>query len=161
MIKYGDRFFMYDECPICEGLWRLRNVGDIVEEPVFSYCGCDKVQYAFWLAGYCEDAFRDADDPLTRGRRKTGRRYRREMSRKKRDERLNAMKYSCRPGIGWTEWGEKDGVWQPIGEYVRLPRGSEKEKFFKRHSNKIVRRSKGNYSGNQYRRLFDYWWTIY
>ena len=33
--------------------------------------------------------------------------------------------------------------------------------FYKRYSNKILRKEKELYNGNQYRKVFDYWWTLY
>lgn len=33
--------------------------------------------------------------------------------------------------------------------------------FYKRYSNKILRKKKELYNGNQYRKVFDYWWTLY
>lgn len=42
-------------------------------------------------------------------------------------------------------------------EYVR---SNSCGKYYKRYSNRVVRRTKEIYKGNQYRKVFDYWWTI-
>lgn len=61
-------------------------------------------------------------------------------------------------------------TWErPIGEpYTILKRYMPKHKyisrttFYKRHSNRILRRKSNQaYKGNQYRKIFDYWWTLY
>ena len=33
--------------------------------------------------------------------------------------------------------------------------------FYKRYTNKVLRKKKELYQGNQYRKVFDYWWTLY
>ena len=34
------------------------------------------------------------------------------------------------------------------------------KQYYKRHSNKLVRRTKDIYNHNSYRKIFDLWWTI-
>ena len=39
---------------------------------------------------------------------------------------------------------------------------AQRFRYYKKHSNKIVRRYKGEIkNGNYYRKIFDYWWTVY
>ncbi len=40
-------------------------------------------------------------------------------------------------------------------------RPSEVKRFFKKHSNRVVRRSKGSYNGGSYKKVFDLWWTLF
>lgn len=91
------------------------------------------------------------------GRRKTGRAYRRKMRRK------TIQKY--RNGNGWIYGPHLRGHWEGdkfvLGSYVKHPQNSSNKAFFKRVSNKKVRRSNGvPAKGNGYRKIFDYWWTI-
>ena len=50
---------------------------------------------------------------------------------------------------------------QQVGKYIKYPKNSNAEHFWKRHSNRIIRRRNEIYRGNQYRKCFDYWWTLY
>ena len=64
----------------------------------------------------------------------------------------------------WVDWNEVDGKWMPVGKYIKYPNDSEARTYFKKYSNRKVRRA--NYDvipmkGNGYRRQFDYWWTLY
>ena len=38
--------------------------------------------------------------------------------------------------------------------------GKQVKQYYKRHSNKLVRRTKDIYNHNSYRKIFDLWWTI-
>lgn len=155
-----EHIFACDECGICEGLERRLRVAQ--EHPEygdfqFDHCGCDKVGEEFWMIGYCGDAFVQKDARKGFGRRKTGREYRRKMHRE------NIQK--CRNRDNWV-WGVHvaghwDGDEYILGSYIKRPKRSSNKVFFKRVSNKKVRRSKEILpKGNGYRRLFDYWWTI-
>ena len=52
-----------------------------------------------------------------------------------------------------------------IGKYITWERPMEvkytAKKYYKRVSNKRLRRTEDRYKGNQYRKVFDYWWTLY
>ena len=90
---------------------------------------------------------------------KTGRAYRRKMRRK------TIKKYRIRDGQGWSFGPHINGHWEGdeyvLGNYVEYPRSSKNKVFFKRVSNKAVRRSESlPLKGNGYRKVFDYWWTI-
>lgn len=96
------------------------------------------------------------------GKRKTGRTYRRKMDRqkfKKKKEIGTYIYHSC-----WVDWDEVDGKWMPVGKYIKYPHDSEMRSYFKKYSNRKVRRAKDDdipMKGNGYRRQFDYWWTLY
>lgn len=96
------------------------------------------------------------------GKRKTGRTYRRKMDRqkfKKKKEIGTYIYHAC-----WVDWDEVDGKWMPVGKYIKYPHDSEMRSYFKKYSNRKVRRAKYDdipMKGNGYRRQFDYWWTLY
>ncbi len=163
MIDAGDRYFACDECPISEGvLHRLQAAKDCGHDPQLEYCGCDKVQTEFFVGGCCEDAYVDKPHKKTKGKRRTGMAYRRAMAVKHRDgliKIINNIGYN--PCVGYVDWDWVDGIWQPVGKYIKYPKNSNAQRYWKRHSNKIVRKSREPYRNNQYRKCFDYWWTIF
>ena len=60
MIDIGDRYFMCDECGLCEDWeWRLKNAQEHDYDFQFDYCWCSKIDAKFYAGGYCEDAFMD------------------------------------------------------------------------------------------------------
>ncbi len=163
MIDVGNCYFACDECPICEGVeHRLHIAKEGGYEPQLEYCGCDKIQTEFFIGGCCEDAYVDKPRKKKNGKRKTGMEYRRDMAVKKRDNLLkiiNSTRYN--PNVGYVDWDLVDGVWQQTGKYIKYPKNSNAQRYWKRHSNKIVRHSKDTYKGNQYRKCFDYWWILF
>lgn len=104
----------------------------------------------------------DRFDYKPHGKRKTGKTYRRKMARqkfKKKKEIGTYIYHAC-----WVDWDEVDGKWMPVGKYIKYPHNSEQRNYFKRYSNRKVRRMKYDdipTKGNGYRRQFDYWWTLY
>lgn len=154
----GETYFACDECGICEQLERRMQIArEYGEDVQFDHCSCDKIDAEFFAGGYCEDAFVKRFPAKSEGKRKTGREYRRKMHRK------NIQK--CRNRDNWV-WGVHvagrwDGDEYVLGSYIKRPKSSANKVFFKRVSNKKVRRSKEILpKGNGYRRLFDYRWTI-
>lgn len=88
--------------------------------------------------------------------------YRRAMEIKHKRDLLRIISYSgYKPHIGYIDWGRVNGVWQPVGKHIKYPKNSNAQRYWKRHSNKIIRRRNETYRGNQYRKCFDYWWTLY
>lgn len=111
-----------------------------------------------------DEIFEDPDSFVYKphGQRKTGRIYRRKMDRqkfKKKKEIGTYIYHAC-----WVDWDEVDGKWMPVGKYIKYPHDSEMRSYFKKYSNRKVRRAKDDdipMKGNGYRRQFDYWWTLY
>ena len=164
MVKVWDTYFACDECPICEGIeWRLRLAEEGGYEPQVDHCGCEKVQTEFFISGYCEDAFYDPPRPMKKGKRKTGKAYRRAMNMQKKERLirlLNSMQYH--PAAGYVDWGWKDGVYQQTGTYIKYPKNSKWQGFYKQLTNRRIRRGAEIGSGKcGYRRCFDYWWELY
>lgn len=163
MIDVGDRYFACDECPINEGVeHRLRIAKNDGVNPQFEYCGCDKIQTEFFVGGCCEDAYVDKPRGKKKGKRKTGAQYRRAMTVKHRDDRMWIIK-NCgyNPSVGYVDCDVQDGIWVWTGNYIKYPKNSNAKQYWKRHSNKIVRKRNEAFRGNQYRKCFDYWWTLY
>ncbi len=159
----GAQCFACDECPIVEQLEQRLSIAAKYPEYgglQFDHCGCDKVDNEFWNGGYCEDAWTPMPAHHNAGQRMTGRAYRRKMHQK------TIKKYRDRDN--WGGWRNapcicgrwSDGEYVP-GTYIRYPKSSANKVFFKRVSNKKVRRTMEiPPKGNMYRRIFDYWWTI-
>lgn len=96
------------------------------------------------------------------GRRKGGMAFRRKMKAKHLNKRVKIIsKCGYNPAVGRVDWEWENETVRPTGRYIKYPRNSNAQKYFKRHSNKIIRRKKVAYNGNQYRKVFDYWWTLY
>ena len=100
------------------------------------------------------------------GKRKTGIAYRRKMKRKHLEQiRKNTMYSRCgylyRSKVAYVDWDYDDEDWYPSGKYVKYPRNSNNKQFWKGYSNKVIRRSDKLYRGNQYKKAFDYQYTVY
>lgn len=94
--------------------------------------------------------------------RKTGRAYRREQAVRVKNKFIELDRigpynpYRPRPNYGWI-----DGDWVIIGTHLQYSHRSKNRVFWKRFSNRKVRRYKGNLpKGNHHRKCFDYWWTL-
>ena len=164
MIEINRRYVVCDECPMIGGLeYRLMVADYYGREPQLDHCGCDKIDCEFWADMFCEDAFYEQPVEKKRGKRRTGRAYRRYQAKLKNNKRRNIIARSgYSPTIGWIEYGFVNGKWQPVGDHVKYPSNSYRQRTLKRQSNKKVRRYKGQMpSGNSYRKIFDYWWTLY
>ena len=163
MIDIGKSYFACDECPISKGVeHRSKTAQAEGRVPQLEYCGCDKIQSEFYIGGYCEDAHEPKPQKKKRGLRRKGYVYRRAMEDKHKKD-LTWIINNCgyNPNAGYMDWDWVDGVWQPVGKYIKYPKNSNAQQYWKRHSNKIVRKKKDVYQGNRYRKCFDYWWTLY
>ena len=92
--------------------------------------------------------------------RKTGRLYRREMTKKKDAELKQYVMRHYRPSAGRCDYEIIDGT--PVAtSYLKYPRSSRRQKKLKRMSNRTIRRGNAIGSGKGgYRRAFDYWWEL-
>jgi len=89
------------------------------------------------------------------------RKYRRYMNAVK-DKRLRKiLNYGYIPHAGWVEHDFVDGEHVCVGRYIKYPRNSNAQRFLKRYSNRIVRKSPISRKGAGYKKLFDYWWSLY
>lgn len=168
--------FTCDECPIVEEFEYRMKIAE--EHPEwgnfqFDHCGCEKVGDEFFMCGYCGDAWSNKHTPGKKGKRKTGRAYRRQMKRQKFQEKKRIAEHSLfamglgydRAGMehstGW-HWYEPDRVYHYT--YVKPRSHSRMTTFWKKHSNRVLRRKKlslPTQKGNQHKKVFDYWWEIF
>lgn len=67
-----------------------------------------------------------------------------------------------RPHAGYVDWSYVDGKWMPTGKYIKYPKNSNCQNWCKKASSARVRKYMDlPHKGNSYRRVFDYWWTLY
>ena len=149
-----------DDCPILENLeYRLEAARRGGYEPQLEYCGCDKVQDEFFMSGFCGDADVEEKHVSKVKPRKTGRAYRREMEEHKDNKRKSTFDYNTHGGYPAYRW--KNGELVPMG-YIKYPKNSKNERYWKNYSNRKIRRNKDElYGGNSHHKAFDYDWTIY
>lgn len=162
MIDIGDRYFMCDECGLCEDWeWRLKDSQDHGYDFQFDYCWCSKIDAKFYAGGYCEDAFMDKKTSKCRWRRQSGRAYRRYMRQVKKNRLYDIVTREYAPCAGYVDWDYVGGRYVPVGTYIKYANPSEWQRYLKRYSNKVVRRSVDIGTGkSSYKRCFDYWWVL-
>ena len=90
------------------------------------------------------------------------REYRRLQRTKKFDRLYKIVTSSYIPHAGYVDWNYDGSRFVPTGKYIKYPQNSNCQRWIKRQTSKRTRHyidlpGKGNY----YRRLFDYWWTLY
>ena len=89
-------------------------------------------------------------------------RRRREMRGRKNDRLLRIISHGYKPHAGYVDWDFVDGKYTCIGKYIKYPKNSNCQRWMKRETSRKIRNSKyAPQKGNYYRRLFDYWWTMY
>lgn len=130
------------------------------------YCG--KVGGKTLLYGYCEDALRRNVKQINHSKQK--RKNKRERDQKYKNHLkflVKNVQYYPSPVIYTDEIYIKGEGWvnNPKPYYKRCYRDNHKRgrcKYYKKYSNRCVRRYKGEIhsKGNQYRKIFDYWWTV-
>ncbi len=176
MIDVGrSKLFACDECPIVAEIgYRIANSKKCGYPFQFDHCACDKVKDEFFCCGYCEDVWIDRPKQSKKGKRKTGRAYRRQMRVQKLNRQKN-LALNCNAPALWVGI-DKSGLhthrqyqlWR-FGldddnvqyTYIKRYKSSGRKKFYKDYSNRVARRSDAiSPKGNQYRKLFDLWWTV-
>lgn len=95
-------------------------------------------------------------------KKRNGKAYRRYMDFKHKDKRMRIIElHKFCYNMGYIDWGWKDDQWQQTGKYIKYPKNSNRQKFYKRYSNKVIRRVKNGLHGNQYRKYFYYKRGVY
>lgn len=91
------------------------------------------------------------------------RRIRRRIRVQKNDERLHILNYGgYAPHRGYVECGFQGKTLLHTGKYIKYPKNSNCQKWIKRETSRRIRNCRDvPVKGNFYRRLFDYWWTLY
>ena len=98
-----------------------------------------------------------------RWRMKDRRRLHRISNVRKNDRLLRIINFGgYAPHVGYIDWGFDGKTLLHSGKYIKYPRNSRLQKWMKRKTSSRIRAywdmpRKGNF----YRRLFDYWWTMY
>ena len=151
-----------DECPIAEGFaYRTMRAKESSHPPQYEYCWCPKVDFEFYIGGYCTDALQQITPPKPHKHPpKRDLAYRRSKKQKfdQKRRKIIAKQYNKE---FYFEHDLIDGRWTPIETYVKFgKKHSRRERFFKRYSNRLVRRNPVPAKGNGYRRLFDYRWEL-
>ena len=125
-------------------------------------CQVERFMTEIELNGKIEELLKNSEEEF-RCKRYTGRRYRRRKGREKSD-RLLAIIQSARygPHRSSVDWGFEGRTLLHTGKYIKYPKNSKCQKWLKRVSGKKVRAYPYlPQKGNGYRKVFDYWWTLY
>lgn len=138
MPKYESRNFICDERLYCDN--------------------CDNVEMKD-EKGDCRDLQTDGKK-RSANPRKTGLAYRRFMRRQKRNRVMKIINRGGYPAAGYVDYDFIDGKAVQTGKYIKYPKNSNQQKFFKRYSNSVVRRKELPIKGNGYRKCFDYRWSV-
>ena len=95
--------------------------------------------------------------------RRTGRRYRRRKGREKSDRLLAIVQLpGYAPHRGYVDWDFEGKTLLHTGKYIKYPKNSKCQRWLKQVSSKKVRAYPClPQKGNGYRKVFDYWWTLY
>lgn len=123
------------------------------------YFSCDECPILECLEHHdycrCEDGWIDIPNTYTGRSKETDRSRRRELTKKKLKNKRESLSSYCRWGDGLSDYSN------PKTAYIRRRHRSDTTTYFKRFSNRKIRREKGFlYNGNAYRRVFDYWWNV-
>ena len=88
--------------------------------------------------------------------------YARENRVKKDDRLLRIIQRYYIPHAGYVDCGFDSTTLLHSGKNIKYPKHSHCQRWMKRLTSKKTRRCTDLVrKGNEYRRLFDYWWTLY
>lgn len=109
------------------------------------------------------DELQENDSGNAHQRQKARRRLRRGTSIRKADRLLRIINYGgYAPHRGYIDWGFCGRTLLHTGKYIKYPKNSNCQRWIKRETSRRIRRCRDvPAKGNYYRRLFDYWWTLY
>ena len=104
-----------------------------------------------------------ASPPESPSQRRSGRRYRRLKRIEKSDWQLAIIQLpGYAPHVGYVDWGFEGRTLLHTGKYIKYPKNSKCQRWIKRTTSKKVRAYPDlPRKGNRYRKIFDYWWTMY
>lgn len=87
--------------------------------------------------------------------------YRRHKKRQKTARLMTIESYTF-IGTIWFNWEfDEHGEWRRVGTYPKRKKHSHVQRFYKKYSNRLIRRSGKAYQNGDYRKAFDYWYTIW
>ena len=102
------------------------------------------------------------ESALNHPSRRSGTAYRREMRVRKNDRLMRIVTRSYIPHAGYIDYGFDGDTLLHSGKYIKYPKNSNCQRWIKRETSRRFRNCKNlPKKGNHYRRLFDYWWTMY
>ena len=103
------------------------------------------------------------DSDAVHQKEKSRRRNRRTSKIHKNDSLLQIINLGgYAPHRGYIDWGFDGKTLLHTGKYIKYPKNSNCQKWMKRETGRRVRNCRDvPAKGNFYRRLFDYWWTLY
>lgn len=96
--------------------------------------------------------------------RRTGRQYRRSQSVRHTDRLLFLIQHSgYAPNMGYIVGDyERIATLLHSGLHIQYMKSSRRQQYLKRNGNRKVRKYRClPKKGNQYRKVFDYWWELY
>lgn len=94
--------------------------------------------------------------------RRTVSAYRREMRIRKNDSLMRIVTRRYVPHAGYIDYGFDGDTLLHSGKYIKYPKNSNCQRWMKRETSRKSRNCQDlPRKGNYYRRLFDYWWTLY
>ncbi|WP_418242257.1 hypothetical protein [Dysosmobacter sp.] len=96
-------------------------------------------------------------------RSKDRNRLRRIHEIQKSDRLLRIINYGgYAPHRGYIDWGFDGQTLLHSGKHIKYPKNSNCQRWIKRETSRKIRNCRSTpVKGNFYRRLFDYWWTLY
>lgn len=109
------------------------------------------------------DEIREADKSEEHQKKKSRARLRRARRVQKNDRLLRIINYGgYAPHRGYVDWGFDGKTLLHSGKYIKYPKNSNCQRWIKRETSRRLRSCRSiPVKGNYYRRLFDYWWTLY
>lgn len=95
-------------------------------------------------------------------KRRRDRLHRRTAKARKDDRLLQIVTRYYMPHAGYVDWDFDGRTLLHSGKYIKYQKNSNCQRWMKRLTSKRARRHIDFFGkGNQYRRLFDYWGTLY
>lgn len=98
---------------------------------------------------------------MDHGTQKAARAQRRRMTAKHKKKLLRYADRRCLPWAGYTKWHRWRSGGFPPARYARYPKNSNLQRHLKRQSNRVIRRRKGLHQHGQYRKCFEYQWSLW
>lgn len=156
-------YFACDECPLMSqvSLQRRLSYAKEVGEFQFDHLSCDKIDCAFYVGGYCEDAFLYRNIKRKNQYRARGKTFR--LDRKQREKAHAFQLATTSKGHffpGYIDCDFINGKLFPIGTHVKFP-NMRRKKFYKRYANRKVRRKGVSTGKSGYKKCYDLLWEIY
>lgn len=157
------------QCPYIEAEYfhKIDHVFDGYEDDIEKCCWCDKVGGKLSLYGYCSDAFTINCQVINHTKKKHRNKREREQKYKAHLKFIadHVQYYPC--GVEYVDekWVKEVGyipLEKPYYKRIYRDNHSGNSKYWKHYSNRRIRRYKAKIAnGGFYKKIFDYWWTMY